>query len=200
MWGESSKSFFSPAKHFTFCELNDWVQWYRTSLSLDLKAGCVGSWFSSTSLDLPASFSSAEMGHQLQFVAVILLGVAMTAPDYRRREEKESCSCCMVRPSDGHRNAFVVGAKRVEFHYSVWTGIESPGQQDPKQLWVKLCSLRSYTTMKRMHEKNTDALHSANDKHNRLSLPPGDRLGSQHISGESAFCNALFDQNDLWRV
>lgn len=28
---------------FTFCELNDWVQWYKTNLSWDLRAGSVGS-------------------------------------------------------------------------------------------------------------------------------------------------------------
>lgn len=67
----------------TFCELKDWVQWYKTSLSWDLRAGSVGSWFSSPSVDFPASFSSAEMGHQLQLVGVTLLGVAMTACEQR---------------------------------------------------------------------------------------------------------------------
>lgn len=28
---------------FTFCELKDWVQWYKTNLSWDLRAGSVGS-------------------------------------------------------------------------------------------------------------------------------------------------------------
>lgn len=73
----------------TFCELKDWVQWYKTSLSWDLRAGSVGSWFSSPSVDFPASFSSAEMGHQLQLVGVTLLGVAMTACERAGRGTRE---------------------------------------------------------------------------------------------------------------
>lgn len=32
-----------PAERFTFWELKDWVQWYKTSLSWALRAGSVGS-------------------------------------------------------------------------------------------------------------------------------------------------------------
>lgn len=32
-----------PSDRFTFCELKDWVQWYKTNLSWDLRAGSVGS-------------------------------------------------------------------------------------------------------------------------------------------------------------
>lgn len=76
----------APCAPSTFCELKDWVQWYRTRLSLGQWAGLAASGASGASTGLAASLSSAEMGHQLQLVGVRLLGVAMTARDRRRKE------------------------------------------------------------------------------------------------------------------
>lgn len=76
----------APCAPSTFCELKDWVQWYRTRLSLGQWAGLDASGASGASTGLAASLSSAEMGHQLQLVGVRLLGVAMTARDRRRKE------------------------------------------------------------------------------------------------------------------
>ena len=67
----------------TFCELKDWVQWYRTRLSLGQWAWLAASCASGASAGFAASLSSAEMGHQLQLVGVRLLGVAMTARNPR---------------------------------------------------------------------------------------------------------------------
>lgn len=89
---------------FTFCELKDWVQWYKTSLSWDLRAGSVGSWFSSPSVDFPASFSSAEMGHQLQLVGVTLLGVAMTACERAGRGTRERAALAQHHMGSCHQH------------------------------------------------------------------------------------------------
>lgn len=72
----------------TFCELKDWVQWYRTRLSLGQWAGLAASGASGASAGLAASLSSAEMGHQLQLVGVRLLGVAMTARNQRQERRR----------------------------------------------------------------------------------------------------------------
>lgn len=63
---------------FTFWELKDCVQWYKTSLSLEKGLGSIaGSWLSSPSAIFSSS-SIADMGHQLQLVGVTLLEDAMT--------------------------------------------------------------------------------------------------------------------------
>lgn len=72
----------------TFCELKDWVQWYRTRLSLGQWAGLAASGAAGASTGLAASLSSAEMGHQLQLVGVRLLGVAMTARNQRQERRR----------------------------------------------------------------------------------------------------------------
>lgn len=74
----------APMLALTFWELNDWVQWYSTSLSLDLGLGLEASGSSWPSSVLPPSLSIAEIGHQLQLVGVTLLAVAMTAGDRRK--------------------------------------------------------------------------------------------------------------------
>lgn len=72
----------------TFCELKDWVQWYRTRLSLGQWAWLAASGASGASAGFAASLSSAEMGHQLQLVGVRLLGVAMTARNPREESRR----------------------------------------------------------------------------------------------------------------
>lgn len=66
------------AVFLTFWEVNDCVQWYKTSLSLLKGLGsAAGSSHSSPSVTFPSS-SIAEMGHQLQLVGVTWLEDAMT--------------------------------------------------------------------------------------------------------------------------
>lgn len=74
---------------FTFWEVKDCVQWYKTSLSLLKGLGsAVGSSHSSPSVILPSS-SMAEMGHQLQLVGVTWLEDAMTERFVRVEERSE---------------------------------------------------------------------------------------------------------------
>lgn len=76
----------------TFWEVNDCVQWYRTSLSLLKGLGSDdGSSQSSPSVILPSS-SRAEMGHQLQLVGVTWLEDAMTERFVRVEERDEEGS------------------------------------------------------------------------------------------------------------
>lgn len=83
-----SASGFPAFSGCTFCELKDWVQWYRTRLSLGQWAGLAAWGASGASAGLAASLSSAEMGHQLQLVGVRLLGVAMTAQNQRKERRR----------------------------------------------------------------------------------------------------------------
>lgn len=83
-----SASGFPAFSGCTFCELKDWVQWYRTRLSLGQWAGLAAWGASGASAGLAASLSSAEMGHQLQLVGVRLLGVAMTARNQRKKRRR----------------------------------------------------------------------------------------------------------------
>lgn len=74
---------------FTFWEVKDCVQWYKTSLSLLKGLGsAAGSSHSSPSVILPSS-SMAEMGHQLQLVGVTWLEDAMTERFVRVEERSE---------------------------------------------------------------------------------------------------------------
>lgn len=93
-------AFCSPAPlSCTFCELKDWVQWYRTRLSLGQWAGLDASGASGSSTGLAASLSSAEMGHQLQLVGVRLLGVAMTARNQREERRRLRGGGSLSRPA-----------------------------------------------------------------------------------------------------
>lgn len=90
----------SPAfPSYTFWELKDWVQWYRTRLSLGQWAGLAASGVSWASAGLAASLSSAEMGHQLQLVGVKLLGVAMTARNPRAERRRFRQRLALSRPA-----------------------------------------------------------------------------------------------------